>query len=120
VLRPAGGRDIDGREAITASSVAAFQPDAAAVAEAQAFFRARGFDLEQPVGISFSITGPRSLFESTFGERLDTEQEGGVVQSARPSRGGLELPLERLPATVARAVQAVTFTPPPAFGPGNP
>ena len=28
-----------------------------------------------------------------------------------------ELPLRELPADVARPIQAVTFTPPPAFGP---
>jgi hypothetical protein len=120
VLRPASGRTLDGQEAITAESVAEFEPDAAASAQTEAYFRKRGFEVDQPVGISFSITGPRSLFESTFGEQIVTEQSGGVLSSARPASGGLELPVEHLPAAVVRAVQAVTFTPPPAFGPGNP
>jgi hypothetical protein len=113
VLRSGGGREVSGQDRITAETVAGFQPDAAALAEARRYFQAAGFDLDAPVGISFSISGPRTLFEQTFGERLAVEPEAGVVRSARTAGGGLELPLRRLPDGVARAVQAVTFTPPP-------
>jgi hypothetical protein len=41
------------------------------------------------------------------------ERDGGV----RTADGRLELPLEALPADVAALLQAVTFTPPPDFGP---
>ena len=35
----------------------------------------------------------------------------------RTARGTLELSLEGLPDEAARRIQAVTFTPPPDFGP---
>jgi hypothetical protein len=56
------------------------------------------------VGNSFSITAPESTFERVFGTR---------------GAGSLELPLHALPKTLTDHVEAVTFTPPPDFGPTN-
>lgn len=91
---------------ITAATLAANQPPNETVETVQKLFSEAGFKLGPYVGISFSISGPRSLFEKFFGTRLDKVQ-------------GYELPLDSLPKKVAALIQAVTFTPPPDFGPSG-
>ena len=102
VLRPPGG-PLTGREQLTAATVDAFQPSAESFATAGEYFRSRGFTVWPGAGVSFTITGSRATFEHEFGD----------VES-------LELPLDRLPEDVAALVQAVTFTPPPEYGPFAP
>jgi hypothetical protein len=69
-----------------------------------------GFDIGPLVGGSFSISGPRQLFDRYFGLTLE-----GVRSPAVPEA----LPLERLPADVKGAVRSILFTRPPDFGPTN-
>ena len=118
VLRPAGGAALTGAEEITAATVARYAPDPAAVATAQAFFRDAGFAVGDARGISFAITAPKARFEDVFGDELvvDPGSRAGAISVSRAG-GGRELPLTRLPAEVAAALQAVAFTPPPDFGP---
>lgn len=118
VLRPATG-DLTGGEQITSENVQRFLPSHEAAAEASGFFRGAGFDVGDVVGTSFSIVGSRAEFERTFGERPERSVERGV-DTVRLKGGGLELDLGRLPDPVRRHLQAVTFTPPPDFGPTNP
>jgi hypothetical protein len=86
----------------TADRAAELMSDAAAAAIVQAYFRDLGFDVGPLVGVSFSIDGDRSLFESTFG-----------------SVGGA-LDLAPLPGSIREQLLAVTFTEPPTFGPEQP
>lgn len=113
VLRPASG-ELTGDEPITSGNVHRFLPSPEAVAEAEGFFRDAGFEVANAVGNSFSIVGSPSAFERAFGER--PARDGEEVRVG----GGVELDVASLPETVRRLIQAVTFTPPPAFGPGNP
>jgi hypothetical protein len=115
VLRPAPGRELGDAGPITSANVAESLPEPGAVATAQAVFSRLGFDVSAAGGPSFSITGPRSLFEEVF-EPLEIEGEA-VRTSVRAARGGLELRLDRLPPDARELVQTVTFTPPPDFGP---
>ena len=115
VLPPGGGR-LTGEEEITAETVAELEPDPAAAAAVQCYFREHGFEVAPRVALSFSIVGPQSLFETVFGAPLTVEGEG-TAMTAQTQTGGLELPLESLPPEIAGAVQAVAFTPPPDFGP---
>jgi hypothetical protein len=105
ILRPASGASLD-PATITAATIGQIQPVAAAVDAARRAFANLGFEVGPFVGISFSITAPAPTFEKVFGV------------SVQPPSGDLELPLQRLPADLAKDIQAVTFTPPPAFGPG--
>jgi hypothetical protein len=119
VLRPRDGSGFTGREQVTSETIERYLPAPEAVSEATAFFEAAGFDVSPTVGISFSIAGPQSLFEEAFGERLVHGSQGSV-ETLRTARGSLELALDRLPPEVAGHLEAVTFTPPPDFGPTNP
>jgi hypothetical protein len=110
LLRPAAGGTHEG---VTAETVERYQPDPDAVERARRFFEAAGFELGPAVGPSFSITGPRELFEQTFGTQLEDDEALGI----KASGGGVELPLQAIPPELTGSLQAVTFTPPPAFGP---
>ena len=103
-------------EEITAEHAELLQPDPAAARAAQDFFRSAGFELGPLVALGFAVSGPRSLFEGIFGATLVVEGEG-TTTTARTDAGSLEVPLDRLPATVGAVVRAVAFTPPPDFGP---
>jgi hypothetical protein len=119
VLRPANDRA--GSGPITSEVVGFFMPSRAAVEATTSFFSERGFDVSDVVAISFSITGSRSLFEDLFGQRVQVERRrGGELASVRLESGSLEFSLSALPKNISRNLQAVTFTPPPDFGPGNP
>jgi hypothetical protein len=102
--RPRGGDSPDGESG---------SPQGAT--DAVRFFAAVGFEVGPYVAGTFSITGPRSLFERTFDDRLRAEESGGH----RTARGSLELDLSALPADVARDIEAVAFSQPPDFGPSN-
>ena len=116
VLRPAQGTGFDGWAQVTAANLAELLPEPGAAETAQAHLAAAGFRVEAPSPSGFSITGPRSLFEQVFGGRLTVDEGAGVkAVDGEPAR--LELPLELLPQAVRKVVQAITFSPPPDFGP---
>ncbi len=115
ILRPPGGR-LSGHEPITSGNIAAYLPEPTAVAVATGFFRDQGFESSDPRGISFTISGPKSVFEQTFGARLKVSCHDGAT-SVTSEAGTLELPLDRIPAKVKDVIEAVTFTPPPDYGP---
>lgn len=116
VLRPASGA-APPAEQLTAATLRRYEPSAHAAATAQAYFRETGFDVGDLVGISFSVTGPRSRFEAVFGDTITVDDAGPGAAGVMVAGGGRELRLDLLPGDVAAAVQAVTFTPPPEFGP---
>jgi len=108
LLRPAGGGSV--ADYATADTADRLLPDPDVAEQAQTYFRDAGFDVTAAFGPTFSIVGSRELFERTFGTRLQTAERGGVTTD----EGAFELPL---PAGLGDGVEAVTFTPPPDFGP---
>lgn len=76
------------------------------------YFARAGFQVGPVVGISFSIAGSVTQFEQSFGVRADSTGE-------RPFAAD-ELPLTALDPALDAHVQAVLFSRPPDFGPGNP
>lgn len=75
VLRaPSGQSVLD--VAATAGQIDALRPDSAAVVEATAYLQQMGFRIEQP-GITLSISGPKTLFESVFGMNLTAYEQDG-------------------------------------------
>ena len=92
------------------AEVVLHEPADASAARLRQWFAGRGFTTSAPAGISFSVTGARSLFEKTFHVEFDEK-------SNRPGLEVLELPMPDLPAGLQDAVDAVTFSAPPDFGP---
>jgi hypothetical protein len=117
VLRPAGEPS---RLPITADTLLDHAPDPGDAAQVAEHLRAEGFEVGPLVGTSFAITASRTRFETTFGVHLEVERgPDDAVSRVTTSEGEFELPVGRLPTAVARHVSAVTFTPPPDFGPGS-
>jgi hypothetical protein len=108
-----------GHAAITADTLHEYQPDPQSVLNAQARFRSLGFQVSPLVGISFSITAPQSVFGQVFQVTLRYNDQGGLEVVKENRLAGYELPVEHLPQELQTLVYAVTFTPPPDFGPSN-
>lgn len=101
---------------LTAQEIAKIVPPASVVEKTRAAFEAAGFAVGPAVGLSFSITAPVRVFEQIFKTRLSRDARGGIITDA----GGAEtLPLSNLSPTLAENIEAVTFTPPPDYGPTN-
>ena len=119
ILRSASGAAIRGDTPITSANIRDYVPSPEDAAAAQEAFAARGFEVGPLVGISFSITAPAETFESTFGARL-RDRKGRVHVTGAPDADALQLPLAKLPESLARRIVAVTFTPPAEiFGAGE-
>jgi hypothetical protein len=116
VLRAASGKSPHGA-AITAATIAEFLPSPQTIAEAVEQFRAAGFETGPVVGNSLAITAPVRAFEAVFKTRLRQREGGGIESVARDGSASLELPRSALPRALAALLTAVTFTPPPDFGP---
>lgn len=114
VMRAASGERVPGN-AVTAETIGSYVPDPVAVGVVRDYLARAGFAVSDVIGISFSISAPRSTFELFFGRPLRVQEREGITTV--DTGQGLELPLDAMPAEVRRHVDAVTFTPPPDFGP---
>ncbi len=119
VLASATSASVQHGDAITAENVQAYAPSAQAVDLIPKTFREFGFVVDAVVGNSFSVTAPTTLFESVFRTHLHVEGDGVVVAESKPGAASYELPLAALPRWTRPYIDAVTFTPPPDFGPTN-
>ena len=119
ILLSASGKSVTGQEAITAENVQDFMPSRESFATAARSFQEAGFEVSAPGPTGFSITAPADLFEKFFKTRLRREESGAVKAQRKDESTAFELPLRALPRELAQLVEAVTFTPPPDFGPGN-
>jgi hypothetical protein len=117
LLRPESGRVIGTETAITSENIKDYLPSGETVNQTKKYFTEMGFDVGELVGISFSIAAPVSKFEETFNSTLCKEENGGIKATSEDGSIKYELPLGSLPKSVADLVIAITFTPPPAFGP---
>jgi hypothetical protein len=117
VLRAASGKRMDGTAAITAANIAEYLPAPATVSAARQAFSERGFRVGEVAGNSFPITASEETFEKVFHTKLRKGQKGEVTVGRKKGTASYELPLTQLPESVKRYVEAVTFSPPPDFGP---
>lgn len=117
ILRPSGGRVIDGTVVITAINLAEFAPSPSDVSLATTRFRSMGFDVGPIVGVSFSITGTVRTFERALGTRIRRRKDDDHEFVVKNKPIGRELSGDRLPERIRTFVQAIVFPPPPDFGP---
>src|SRR5215204_205145 len=119
-LRSASGKSFNGQTAITSENIADYLPSPELVEKARRAFTELGFDVSKPAGIGFSISAPATVFKKVFKIRTISDERGGIkAAAATRAEGTYELPLKALPKEVAQYVSAVTFSPPPDFGPGS-
>ena len=86
--------------------------DMASIAPVKGHFTSAGYEVHAPLGSSFGIAGPKSLFEKTFDRTLvvnDTE----LVTTVRVEGGDADLPIDGLPDDIRAVVESVRFVEPP-------
>jgi hypothetical protein len=113
ILVAANGARPSPQTRITSENIREWIASPETVERVSSELRRMGFEVGPCVGNSISITGPARLFESCFHTKL--QEDGGGVQFAGI---GKELPPNKIPISLREQIVAVTFTPPPDFGPG--
>ena len=117
-LRSASGKSFNSQTAITSENIAEYLPSPEFVEKAQRAFTELGFEVSKPAGIGFSITAPESLFQKVFNIRTTSDKRSGTKAVAEKDvEGDYELPLKALPKELTQYISAITFSPPPDFGP---
>jgi len=86
--------------------------DMASIAPVKGHFTAAGFEVHAPLGASFGIAGPKSLFESTF-NRVLVVNDQELVTSVTTDAGESDLPLDSLPESLRAVTESVRFIEPP-------
>ena len=86
--------------------------DLASITPVKGHFTSAGFEVHAPLGSTFGIAGPKSLFEKIFGHDLVVNDQD-LVTTVTTESGDLELPLDPLPDDVRSVVASVRFTEPP-------
>ena len=86
--------------------------DLASITPAKAHFTSAGFEVHAPLGSSFGIAGPKSLFESTF-DRVLLVNDQELVTSVTTEAGESDLPLDSLPEPLRKVTESVRFIEPP-------
>jgi hypothetical protein len=113
VLPAASGARPGPQTRITSKNLREWTPSPENIEHVAGALRRMGFNVGHTVGHSFSITGPARLFESAFGTKLSEEGKG-----VKFAGDGYELAQKKIPAALRDHIAAITFTPPPDFGPG--
>jgi hypothetical protein len=116
LTRPAQPAD----QPITSANIAGAFPDDEQVDAVRAVFALLGFDVADAFAGSFAIVGSAQLFDTVF---PSAAAQYGMRSCAQLHEFEAELPLSDLVDALGNrsgSVQAVVFTAPPAFGPGNP
>jgi hypothetical protein len=86
--------------------------DLASITPVKGHFTSAGFEVHAPLGATFGIAGPQSLFEKTFGLAL-VVNDTDLVTSVTTDTGGSDLPLDPLPENLRAVVESVRFIAPP-------
>ncbi len=107
-------------ERAVAAHIDELRPPKAMADTARRAFAGLGFQVTDVVGNSFSIEAPIDHFNEMFNVELQVGSDGAVTVLKGKTARSLELPLATLPKEVRPLIRAVTFSEPPAFGPGNP
>jgi len=102
---------------VTAENVRGHLPSTEDLGRVEEYFSRLGFTVEHAFANSFAITGPAELFEKVFDAGLLETEKGGLKASHSDQSGSFELPKDRLPTEIGKIVSAITFSPPPDFGP---
>jgi len=88
--------------------------DLASITPVKGHFTSAGFEVHAPLGASFGIGGPKSLFEKTF-DRVLVINDQELVTSVTVEGDGFDLPLDPLPEDLRGVVSSIRFIEPPAL-----
>lgn len=111
LLRPASGRRITGDAQITSATLPEYLPAKDSAQKVRAHFQQQGFDVSELAAISFNITAGLKQFEEQFEVAIDVAKGYPRVRLGK-EKFTYQLPLDRLPSSLAGIVEAVTFEEP--------
>lgn len=117
LLKSASGKKIGPDTLITSTNIGEYAPAAKTVAEASGVLAKLGFAVGEAVGISMSITASANTFERVFGVPLSQTPKSGIQVIDRDGSLSREIPTHAWPASLWDLAVAITFVPPPDFGP---
>jgi hypothetical protein len=117
VLRSESGKSIRGNVPVTSQNLKDYLPSPETAKKVAQAFTENGFTVGSLVGNSFPITAPVDIFEKVFKTRLGQDKRGAILATSRDQAADFELPLGALAKEISDYIEAVTFTPPPDFGP---
>ena len=86
--------------------------DLASITPVKGHFTSAGFEVHAPLGATFAIAGPKSLFETTFGKTIVVNDQD-LITTVTTESGELDLPLDSLPEQSRGVVESVRFVEPP-------
>ena len=104
----------DKRATATPESGIPLSEDLRAIGLAKSRFTSAGFEVHAPFTGKFSIGAKRSLFEEFFGEEVIVD-DSQLVRSVTNSKGGYDLPLDKLAEDLQGLVGSIEFMPPLDF-----
>lgn len=119
ILIPASGQTSDDDTLITSEHVLLHAPSGEVLALVAQAFQRLGFQTDTSDGIVVSLTATVGTFEGIFLTTLVEGPHGGVMSVREGEEPASELPLEHMPAQIREAVQTVTFSDFPDFGPSG-
>ena len=119
ILPSSSGAKIGPETSITAENIQQFTPSAETIAKATGYFRAKGFDVGNVVGISFTITGAAALFEEVLKVKVVIDDQKAASFSSVEGSKTSSLEGDALKSLPTGLVNSITFPEPLDFGPGN-
>jgi subtilase family serine protease len=119
LLRSASVSVIKENNQITSKNIHEYLPAAETVDSITRFFRQKGFEVFPLGGISLTIAGTIEQFSELFDTNIVVDEAKGVLGIHESEESSHLLPLAQLPKYIQEQIVAVTFVPPPDFGPTN-
>lgn len=86
--------------------------DLASITPAKGHYTSAGFEVHAPLGATFAIAGPQSLFEKVFGCTLIVN-DSDLVTTVTTEDGGFDLPLDAVPEKLRAVIESIRFVAPP-------
>lgn len=111
LIRSASGGDLVTGEPISRRNLEGLLPDADDVAFVDRALRGLGFAVGPVLGVSMSITAPRSTFAGVFGIEIESSDGTWHVVGADAGTDD-ELPLDALDGSLSARIVRIVFEPP--------
>ena len=112
ILKPSHGKDVAIAPLVTSENIHIYLPDEAVADRIKKYFTDHGFACGPIVGISFSITGTKDLFNEFFNVRIIESASEGVFTSEENEK---ELPLDPIESDLEKWILSIVFPTPPEY-----
>lgn len=119
ILPSLSGAKIGSETSITVENVQQLTPSTETIFKATGYFREKGFEVGNVVGISFSITGAVELFEEILNVKVVLDDNNAAIFISSKGLKTSTLEGDALKSLPDGLVDSITFPEPLDFGPGS-